>query len=202
MFGLSKYRLFLVLIFIGAWIAAAIKPLFPHDWLLENFLVFLIPILLIIFGKKLKWSDTSYTLLLILAMLHLMGSHYTYEHVPFGDMLGNWLGFERNMYDRLVHFLFGLLMAYPAREIVVRLAGVRNGWSYYLPVDIILSLSALYEIIEWISALRVAPELGMAFLGAQGDVWDAQTDMALAGTGAIIAMILVWLLKKKWSKIV
>jgi len=183
-------------------VAAAIKPLFPHDWLLENFLVFLIPILLIFFGKKLKWSDASYTLLLILAMLHLAGSHYTYEHVPFGDVLGGWLGVERNMYDRLVHFLFGLLMAYPAREIVVRLAGVRNGWSYYLPVDIILSLSALYEIIEWISALRVAPELGLAFLGAQGDIWDAQTDMLLAGTGAVIAMVAVWLLKKKFSKIV
>ncbi len=182
--------------------AAAIKPLFPHDWLLENFLVFLIPILLIIFGKKLKCSNASYTLLLILAVLHLMGSHYTYEHVPLGDILGGWLDVERNMYDRLMHFLFGLLMAYPAREIVVRLAGVRGGWSYYLPVDIILSFSALYEIIEWVSALRVAPELGMAFLGAQGDIWDAQTDIVLAGTGTIIAMVVVWLLKKKFSKIV
>lgn len=202
MFGLSKYRLFLIAIFLGVWALAAIEPLFPDDWLLENFLVFLIPVLLIIFGKKMKWSDTSYTLLLLLAVLHLIGSHYTYEHVPFGYTLGEWFGTTRNMYDRLVHFSFGLLMAYPARELCVRVAKVRGGWSYYLPVDIIMSLSALYEIIEWISARRVAPEVGLAFLGAQGDMWDAQSDMLMAGCGAIIAMIIVWTLKKKFAKIV
>lgn len=202
MFGLSKYRLFLIVIFLGAWIVAAIRPVFPEGWLLENFLVFLIPVLLILFGKKLRWSETSYTLLLILSVLHLIGAHYTYEYVPFGDTLGEWFGTTRNMYDRLVHFAFGLLMAYPAREILVRLAGVRNGWSYYLPVDIIISLSALYEIIEWYSALRVSPEVGLAFLGAQGDIWDAQADMFMAGCGAIIAMMIVWVLKKKFSKIV
>lgn len=202
MFGLSKYRLFLIIVFLGAWILAAIKPVFPEGWLMENFLVFLVPILLIVFGKYLRWSETSYTLLTILALMHLAGAHYTYEKVPFGFELGEWLGTTRNMYDRLVHLAFGLLMAYPAREIIVRLAKVRNGWSYYLPVDIIISLSALYEIIEWHSALRVSPELAMAFLGAQGDMWDAQTDMALAALGAIMAMIIVWGLKKKWPKIV
>lgn len=178
------------------------EPLFPDDWLLENFLVFLIPVLLIIFGKKMKWSDTSYTLLLLLAVLHLIGSHYTYEHVPFGYTLGEWFGTTRNMYDRFVHFLFGLLMAYPARELCVRVAKVRGGWPYYLPVDIIMSLSALYEIIEWVSARRVAPEVGLAFLGAQGDMWDAQSDMLMAGCGAVVAMIIVWTLKKKFTKIV
>ena len=134
--------------------------------------------------------------------MHLAGAHYTYDQVPFGFELGELFGTTRNMYDRFVHFAFGLLLAYPMRELCVRLVGVRNAWAYYLPVDITLSLSAVYEIIEWFSALRVPPAVAMAFLGAQGDIWDAQTDMLMAGSGAILSMIIVAGLRQKWPKIV
>ena len=133
-------------------------------------------------------------------ILHVIGSHYTYAEVPFGYVLQEWLGASRNMYDRLVHFSFGLLLAYPVRELFLRVAKVKGIWGYYLPLDLTLSFSALYEIIEWITAITADPQAGLAFLGSQGDIWDAQKDMACAGTGALIAMVIVALINLKYQK--
>jgi putative membrane protein len=109
------------------------------------------------------------------------------------------------MYDRLVHFAYGLLLAYPIREVLVRIARLRGFWAYFFPIDITFSFSSIYEIIEWKAAALAAPELGLAFLGSQGDIWDAQKDMLLAGTGAIVAMLIVFLLnlwfdRRTWSE--
>jgi putative membrane protein len=93
------------------------------------------------------------------------------------------------MYDRLVHFAFGFLLAVPVREGFVVLANVKGFWSYYFPLDVTLSLSAVYEIIEWATVQVVQPGAGLAFLGTQGDEWDTQKDMAAAGTGALLAMV-------------
>ena len=132
--------------------------------------------------------------------LHVIGSHYTYSLVPFGYALQHWFGAERNMYDRLVHFSFGFLLAYRVREAFVRIAKVRGLWGYYLPLDVTLTLSATYEIIEWVVAARVDPHSGLAFLGSQGDVWDAQKDMLLAGIGAFVAMLVVALIHLRYDR--
>lgn len=125
-------------------------------------------------------------------ILHVIGSHYTYAETPFGYTLQDWFEADRNMYDRVVHFSFGFLLAYPIREIFIRLSKVRGFWGYYLPLDVTLSFSAVYEIIEWIVAVKMStPEAGLAFLGVQGDIWDAQKDMTAAGIGAIIAMLII-----------
>ena len=188
---MSRYKLFLIGVFVVVWILAAIRPLFPHDWLLENYLVFIFVPLILISGRYLQLSDTSYTLITLFMILHVIGSHYTYAEVPFGETLKHWLGAERNMYDRLVHFSFGFLLAYPMREVFLRLSKVRGFWGFYLPLDVTLSFSALYEIIEWLIARNVAPASGLAFLGAQGDIWDAQKDMTVAGIGALLAMTVI-----------
>jgi len=112
---MSRYKIFLLSAFIAVWIWAAIHPLFPHDWLLENYLVFLFVPVLLISGRYFKLSDVSYTLITLFMILHIVGSHYTYAEVPFGFTLQKWLGAQRNMYDRLVHFTFGFLLAYPMR---------------------------------------------------------------------------------------
>ena len=125
------------------------------------------------------------------ACLHDGGSQYTYAEVPFGFTLQRWFGADRNMYDRLVHFCFGLLLAYPVREVFLRVARVKGFWGFYLPLDVTLSFSALYEIVEWLVAERVDPKAGLAFLGTQGDIWDAQKDMLAAATGALLAMLAV-----------
>ena len=97
-------------------------------------------------------------------------------------------GWERNNYDRVVHFAYGLLLAYPIREVFLRVANVRGFWGYFLPLDLTMSTSMLYELIEWGAALVVGGDLGQAYLGTQGDVWDAHKDMELASLGALITM--------------
>jgi putative membrane protein len=190
----SRYHLALLALFLAVWAWSAIDPVFPDDWWLENILVFAGVPLIVGLGFYFRLSNLSYTLITVFMMLHAVGSHYTYAEVPFGFTLQNWFGAERNMYDRLVHCSFGLLLAYPVREVFVRITRARGVWSYYLPVELTLAFSAIYELMEWAAAAGVPPEAGLAFLGAQGDVWDAQKDMGLAGLGSIVAMIVTFLI--------
>jgi len=194
------YKVFLIAIFVAFWIWAAINPKFSHDWLLENYLVFIFVPLIILTGIYFRLSNVSYTLITAFMILHVIGSHYTYAEVPFGYILQGWLGASRNMYDRLVHFSFGFLLAYPVREVFMRLAKVRGFWSYYFPLDLTFAFSALYEIIEWITSASVASAAGIAFLGAQGDIWDAQKDMLMAGIGALVAMLIILFINMYYNK--
>jgi len=188
------YHKILIGLFSAVWLWAALFPRDRADWFLENLLVFFFVPFLLYSARHFRLSDVSYGLITLFLILHVVGSHFTYGFVPFGDFLGNLLGSERNMYDRLVHFSFGLLMAYPIREVFVRITGVRGFWGYYLPFDVTLSFSAIFEIIEWVIVRLVDPAAGIAYLGAQGDIWDAQKDMLLAGTGALLAMTIVVLI--------
>ncbi len=203
---MNRYKLFLCVVFALVWIWAAVAPLYRDGWLLENILVFIFVPLIFVAGRYFKLSNVSYTLITIFMVLHVIGSHYTYAEVPFGYMLQDWFDASRNMYDRLVHFGFGFLLAYPMRELLIRLSKVRGIWSYYFPIDLVAAGSALYEIIEWLTALKVDPVAGLAFLGVQGDIWDAQKDMLMAIVGAAIAMLVVfiinWILDKDhWKEI-
>jgi putative membrane protein len=98
------------------------------------------------------------------------------------------MGWERNQFDRLAHFLYGLLLAYPTREVFLRVAKVRGFWGYFLSLDLTMSTSMSFELLEWAVAEVFGGPLGVAHLGTQGDPWDAHKDMALAGLGAFIAM--------------
>jgi hypothetical protein len=121
---------------------------------LENILVFIAVPLIVILGRYLKLSETSYTLITIFMILHVIGSHYTYAEVPFGDTLKTWFGEDRNMYDRLVHFSFGLLLAYPVREVFMRLSDAKGFWSYYFPIDLV---GALCEVLGNIGGHEFMP---------------------------------------------
>jgi putative membrane protein len=197
---MTRYKLFLLLAFFAVWLWAAIHPLDIEGWFLENILVIIFVPLIILMGRYLKLSDTSYTLITIFMILHVIGSHYTYAEVPFGFTLQDWFHQPRNMYDRVVHFSFGFLLAYPAREVFVRLSRVGGFWAYYFPLDLVGFLSAVYEIIEWITARLVDPAAGLAFLGTQGDVWDAQKDMFLAICGATLAMLIIFIINWVFNK--
>ena len=100
-------------------------------------------------------------------------------------------GLERNHFDRLVHFLWGFLMTYPLREIVIRVSLVRGFWAFLLPFLVVVSTSTLFELIEWLAAVIFGGDLGIAYLGTQGDVWDAQKDMAMALVGSLVASIII-----------
>lgn len=188
--------LFALLVVVG--VLLAIEPHDRADWALENALLVAAVAVLIATRRALPLSRVSYTLIFLFAWLHSVGAHYTYSLVPydawsealFGRSLSSVTGWERNHFDRLVHFLYGLLLAYPAREVFLRVAHVRGFWGYYLPLDVVMATSLLYELIEWGAAVFFGGELGTAYLGTQGDQWDAQKDMALATLGGVIAMLI------------
>jgi putative membrane protein len=191
-----RYRLVLATLFLALWIALAIAPSDRADWLLENLLVFVFVAVLVLSFKRLPLSGISYTTIFLFLCLHSVGAHYTYAEVPYDDWfraatggtLNDVMGWERNHYDRLVHFSYGLLLAYPIREVFLRVVDARGFWGYFLPLDVTMSTSMMFELFEWAVAERVGGELGMAYLGSQGDVWDAHKDMALASLGALLAM--------------
>jgi putative membrane protein len=194
-----RYRTILAVAFLVFWAALAIHPLYRRDWWLENVLVFLFVPLLILSPRRLPLSRVSYTLIFTFLCLHSVGAHYTYAEVPYdrwfaavsgGRTLNSILGWQRNNYDRLVHFSYGLLLAYPIREMFLRVVAVRGFWGYFLPLDLTMSTSMLYELFEWAAAVVFGGNLGIAYLGTQGDVWDSHKDMALASLGALIAMLL------------
>jgi putative membrane protein len=171
------------------WIVAAMEPLDRSDWLLENLLVFVSVPVLILTYPRFPLSDTSYVLIFLFLVMHATGAHYTYAEVPLGYWLKDVLHLERNHFDRIVHFSFGI-MAYPVQEILLARMSPRGYWRFILPVSIIVSLSGFFETVEAIIAVLVNPELGAAYLGLQGDVWDAQKDMALAMVGALLVLSL------------
>ena len=174
--------------FALVWALLAIRPVDRFDWLLENLMVFLGVPYVIWRYRHSPLSNLSYVCLFLFGVLHLVGAHYTYSLVPAGFELQQALGLTRNHYDRIVHFCFGLLVSIPVLEAQSRIAKLKSWWSYMLPVAVTASFSCVFEIIEWVIALLVDPAAGNAYLGTQGDEWDAQKDMAVAIVGAVIAM--------------
>jgi len=187
------------------WLGLAVAPLDRHDWLLENALFVVAVVTLTATYRRFPLSRISYSLIFLFLCLHTLGAHYTYAQVPYdrwwasftGTTFNDLVGWERNNFDRLVHFAYGLLLAYPIRELFQRVAGVRGFWGYFLPLDLTMSTSMLFELIEWLVAEVFGGELGAAYLGTQGDVWDAHKDMALASLGALVAMTITALLNSR-----
>ncbi len=185
----QRYLAILGGLFAVVFAFSAIRPHHLADWLLENALVVLGVIVLVVFRRRMLFSRISYTLIFLFLCLHELGAHFTYAEVPYQQWFPSLAG-GRNHFDRLVHFSYGLLLAYPIREVFLRVADVRGFWGYFLPLDLTMSTSMLYELIEWGAAEFFGGELGQAYLGTQGDIWDAHKDMALAAVGALIAMLI------------
>ena len=171
-----RYVLILAGLFLIEWVALAIAPLYRHDWLLENLLVVAFVLLLAVSYRRLPLSRVSYSLIFLFLCLHEVGSHYTYAEVPYdewfraltGNSLNEMMSWQRNHFDRLVHFAYGLLLAYPLREVFLRVADVRGFWGYFLPLDFTMSTSMLYELIEWGAAETVGGDLGAGLPGHPG----------------------------------
>lgn len=195
------YPATLLVVFGAFWLALAIAPWYRQDWLLENVVVFVAVPLFVATVNNLRFSNLAYTLLFAFLCAHEIGAHYTYAMVPYDDAfraltgrsLDAQLGFERNHYDRLVHFLYGLLLLPLAVELFEAKAPPRGVWAFLMPILFIGSNSAIFELIEWAAALVFGGELGQAYLGTQGDIWDAQHDMALALLGATMTQCVIYL---------
>lgn len=192
----ATYLYLLALLFSMVVIILGISPLDRHDWALENSLVVVFVLILALSHKTFPLSRVSYSLIFIFLCLHEIGAHYTYAKVPydqffmanFGFNLNELMSWERNHFDRLVHFSFGLLLAYPIREVYCRIADSKGFWSYFFPLELTMAASMMFELFEWGAAEFFGGDLGVAYLGTQGDIWDAHKDMALASLGALLAM--------------
>lgn len=184
-------------LFFAYWIYSAITTPDLLNWATENMLTLSLLICLVAFYNIFRFSDTSYTLIFLFLLLHVYGSQYQYPDAPVGEWLKQQFNLNRNHYDRLVHFGFGLLLSYPMHDVLVRGYKVKRFLSYLLPIEFVLSLGALYELIEWAVAdlLYKGNEQAMDFLGMQGDIWDAQKDIALGLLGSVITMSIVFLLR-------
>ncbi len=181
-------------VLLSLWTAYA--PADRQFWLLSSILPGLLVLLLIGTHRFVPLSPASYVLITLFLTLHMIGVRYTYAEVPAGAWLELALPLGRNQYDRIVHFCFGFLLTYPIEELF-RLTVSLPGWLlYYLPVMTVLGLSGLWEIVESWVARAVHPELGITYLGSQGDVWDAQKDMAAAMYGALLCTGLLLLYRK------
>lgn len=193
------YPMALLALFAIIFVALGIAPLFRQDWLLENMLVF-IALPLFAFGiRRLRFSNLAYTLLFLFFVLHEVGAHYTYSLVPYdawfeaftGRTLNDLLGWQRNHYDRVIHFTYGLLIVPIVVELFHHVAAPRGVWRFILPITFIASHSVIYELVEWAAAWRFGGDLGTAYLGTQGDEWDSQKDMVLALLGAVLGMLVL-----------
>jgi len=195
----DRFALMALAAFSILWLALAIAPLHRPEWMLENVIVFVGVPVLVLLHRHLPLSKVSISLIFVFLCLHEVGAHYTYAEVPYdrwfeyltGKGLNEWFDWERNHFDRAIHFLYGLLITYPVREIVLRMSGAKGFWTYLMPVLIVISTSTIFELLEWLAAIVFGGDLGAAYLGMQGDIWDAQKDMALAVAGTLVATMIL-----------
>lgn len=172
----------------------------PHSrdvWYVENIPIMgIVLFLVILYSRGIRFSNLGYFFMSILPFLHTIGGHYTFELVPF-DWFNNFFGFERNMFDRVGHVTTGFF-AYGLMEYALKYKKVSSRfWAFFLSVCFIGTLAMVYELIEWQYAVIAGGESGAAFLGSQGDIWDAQKDMLMDTLGALfVATVGIFTFKK------
>lgn len=192
----------LLIIFAVIWTVLAIEPKYRFDWFLENIIVFLSLPLVILSYYKFRLSNFSYLAIFVMLTLDILGAYYTFGETPWGHWLSRIFGWQRNNYDRIAHFSYGLLIAPVAAEIFAKFTPVKNKFILYVAAfAVILSGGSIYEIMEYVVGIIVKPEAGLAFLGFQGDIWDTQKDMILQGLGAILGLTTWSMVRKKESNL-
>lgn len=183
----------MIAVLLAALLLAQIDQPYPDVALLQH-----LPTMLLIIAapwllRRWPLSDAALGCIVVFLLLHTLGGRYAYSNVPYdawataltGMTLSDAAGWSRNHYDRLVHFAFGLLAVLPVGELARR-AGLGPRGALLSGLAFVLAISALYEVFEWLLTLALAGDLADTYNGQQGDMWDAQKDMALATLGALI----------------
>jgi putative membrane protein len=193
----DRFPYLLLLLYIILFTALAINPYRRDVWLAENLPILIIVLFLALTYRKFQFSNTAYLLMSVLIFLHTIGGHYTFERVPIGVWLQDWFGFARNHYDRIAHFSVGFYAFAIAEFLHVKKLVRSKAVLLLFPIFAIMSVAAGYEIIEWQFAVLNDPTAGAAFLGSQGDIWDAQKDMLADTLGAVLVIGAFWLVHRK-----
>jgi putative membrane protein len=183
----NKFLQGLLIVYGVLFSVLAVNPIDRPTWFAENLTVWIIVgIILFLYVRNIRFSNLAYGLMFVLIYLHTIGGHYTFALVPFG-YITELFDFERNHFDRIAHFSVGFY-AYAIAELLYTRKLITNKFLLFTyPVFAIATIAMSYELIEWIYAASAAPEAGMAYLGSQGDIWDAQKDMLADTLGAILA---------------
>ena len=188
---MKRYHIILLGIFFAVLIWSAVNPKDYFTWFLEVFPALIGIVVLGLTYKKFQLTDLTYTLIVIHAAILCVGGHYTYAEVPLFNDIRDWLGQDRNNYDKIGHLAQGFIPAVIARELLIRHQVVNHKkWLGFIIVCMCLALSAFYELIEWWVGAS-SGESAEAFLGTQGYVWDTQSDMFLALLGSVLALLLL-----------
>jgi putative membrane protein len=186
----ASLPLTLLAVVAAALLASGIRPYDRLTWWLEVLPVLVAVPLLLATWRRFPLTPLLYWLIAIHALILILGGHYTYARVPLGFWMQEAFDFSRNHYDRIGHLMQGFGPAIVIRELLIRTSPLAPGkWLFTLVLFSVLGVSATYEFTEWWAALA-SEEASAAFLGTQGDVWDTQWDMFLAGCGAIAAQLL------------
>jgi len=195
----NKFLWCLTCLLLGYWIYGWLYCIDRQDWIIENLLVVICLSILVVTKKWHRFSDLSYLCIFLFVILHLYGAFYAYTQNAFGSWLQNRFHLWRNPYDRIVHFSFGLFMAYPFRELLIKKFRVSSRASWLMPIEIAFSFGTIFELIEWGVSVVTTKETGETYVATQGDVWDAHKDILLAATGAAVCMMITYIynLKKK-----
>jgi putative membrane protein len=187
-----RFPLALLVGYLALFGALAIHPYDRAVWWAENLPIMLIAAFLALTYRRFRFSNTAYLMMSVLVFMHTIGGHFTFERVPF-EFVTNLFGFQRNHYDRIAHFTVGFYAFAIVELLDVRQLSPSRWVKSLFGIFAIFTVAAGYEIIEWLYAAFSDPAAGSAFLGSQGDVWDAQQDMLADGLGAIVAVGIYWL---------
>ncbi len=192
----KRFFSILLLAYAILFVWLAIEPVDRVTWWVENVtIVAIVAVLAGLFWRGACFSKTAYGLMFVLIYLHTIGGHYTFANVPF-DWFSDFFGFERNHYDRIAHFTVGFY-AFAIAEWLWEKRLVANRFLLFTyPVFAIATVAMSYELIEWVYAALANPEAGIAYLGSQGDIWDAQKDMLADTLGAMAATGLFFVMRK------
>ena len=193
----------LMALFVVLFAVLAVAPREPATWAMENAVAVLFVIGLWATRRWFRFSRSAYLMMFSFLALHEIGAHYTYSHVPYDQTVHALFGFspdavmgwQRNQYDRFLHLLYGVLLVLPLSEVCREWGGLRRVGAALFAFSLILASSLLYELIEWGAAV-VLGDGSTAFLGTQGDPWDAQKDMALATVGALASLVIAALARR------
>lgn len=187
--SVDRYHLVLAAVVSAVFLWSLIHPHDYFTWILEVFPAIIGTIVLAVIYPRFRFTNLVYTLIAAHMIILMIGGHYTYAEVPLFNWIRDTFGFSRNHYDRLGHFAQGFVPAMIAREVFLRRSPLRRGkWLIFVVLSVCLSISAMYELVEWTTAV-LSGSAADAFLGTQGDVWDTQKDMTFALVGAIVALL-------------
>ena len=194
-----RFKAGILILFFLILVVSCINPIYPSEMYLQHSATLVVAAFLIYSAFKNNLSNKSFVLIAVFTVFHIIGARWIYSYTPYdqwiksitGISINSWFGFERNQYDRLIHFLFGFLILIPLQELFQRMPGLTWKTSLLMALLTILSLSTLYEVFEWMLSIVLSPEDAELYNGQQGDFWDAQKDMALAFVGSLCMIFII-----------